>query len=137
MSRSKCPLCRALDIFGDRWSLLIVRDILLFGKTTYREFLDSSEQISTNILANRLEKLVEESVIKKSPHPNDGRKDIYTLTEQGIDLIPVLAEIMLWSVRNRKGVHIPAPLVKALTNDRERALAHFRRKAERGAPLLF
>lgn len=136
MRRSNCPVCVALDTFGDKWSLLIIRDILLFGKTTYREFLDSPEAISTNILADRLRRLVREGLIEKSPHASDGRIDVYALTDRGIDLIPMIAEMMLWSVRNKSRIRIPQSLVDALEKDREGALALFREKAERGEALV-
>lgn len=97
--RSHCPINFGLESFGDKWSLLIIRDIVFRGKRTYGEFLKSGEGFSTNILASRLEQLEESGIIKKSPHPDDSRKDIYTLTEKGLDLMPMLFEMILWSFK--------------------------------------
>jgi DNA-binding HxlR family transcriptional regulator len=98
--RSHCPVNFGLESLGDRWSLLIVRDIVFFGKKTYGEFLKAEERIATNILASRLDFLERINVIKKSPHEEDQRKDIYTLTEKGFDLIPVLFEVVRWSAKH-------------------------------------
>lgn len=97
--RSHCPVNFGLEAFGDRWSLLILRDIVFRGKRTYGEFLKSEEGIATNILASRLATLEEAGILKKRPDPDDARKDRYLLTEKGLDLIPVLFEIMVWSAR--------------------------------------
>jgi DNA-binding HxlR family transcriptional regulator len=98
--RSHCPVNFALESLGDRWSLLIVRDMVFLGKKTYGEFLKAEEGIATNILASRLDFLERIEVIKKSPHEEDQRKDIYTLTEKGLDLIPVLFEFIKWSAKH-------------------------------------
>jgi DNA-binding HxlR family transcriptional regulator len=95
--RSNCPVNFGLETFGDKWSLLIIRDIVFWGKKTYGDFLGSDERIATNILASRLAQLEENGILAKSPHPTDKRKDIYTLTEMGMDLIPLLVEIVAWS----------------------------------------
>jgi DNA-binding HxlR family transcriptional regulator len=85
---------------GDRWSLLIIRDIIFFGKRTYGEFLRAEERIATNILASRLQFLEGIGVLTKSPHGEDARKDIYSLTEKGLDLIPILFEMVRWSAKH-------------------------------------
>lgn len=95
--RSNCPVNFGLETFGDKWSLLIIRDIVFWGKKTYGDFLKSDEGIATNILAARLASLEEEGIISKTPHPADKRKDIYSLTEKGLELIPLLIEIVAWS----------------------------------------
>lgn len=97
--RSKCPVNFALETFGDMWSLLIIRDIIRFKKSTYGEFLNSDEKISTNILADRLSRLVQVGILKKMPDMSDRRKDIYKLTQKGIDLYPMMLEMMLWSAK--------------------------------------
>lgn len=94
--RSDCPINFTLQTIGDTWSLLIIRDIVYFGKKTYGEFLDSDEHIATNILANRLAQLEADGILRKSPHPTDGRKEIYRLTDKGLDLIPLLLEMAAW-----------------------------------------
>ena len=98
--RSHCPVNFAVESLGDRWALLIVRDMVFHGKKTYGEFLKAKEGIATNILASRLDFLERIEVIKKSPHWGDQRKDIYTLTEKGLDLIPVLFEFIKWSAKH-------------------------------------
>lgn len=97
--RSLCPINFALEEFGDIWSLLIVRDILFLGKTTYGEFLSSREKISTNILANRLSQLVEKGILTKTADTSDKRRDRYQLTQKGSDLYPVMLQMILWSAR--------------------------------------
>ena len=94
--RSYCGISSALDIFGDKWSLLIIRDLLLLGKKTYSDFLNSDEKIATNILADRLLLLESEGIIVKKEYPNNKAKFLYQLTPKGIDLLPVLMEIILW-----------------------------------------
>ena len=120
--RSDCPISGALDIIGDRWSLLIVRDIIMNGKNTYNEFLKSREGIATNILAARLAKLEEEEIIIREEHPESKAKIFYRLTEKGIDLLPVIIEMILWS-----GKYLPvSPASKvyatALKNNKEAIL---------------
>lgn len=95
--RSNCPVNFGLETFGDKWSLLIIRDMVFWGKKTYGEFLKSDEGIATNILASRLVQLEREGIIIKKRHPGDKRKDIYSLTEKGMGLIPLLVEIVAWS----------------------------------------
>ncbi|MET4141002.1 helix-turn-helix domain-containing protein [Pedobacter sp. UYP1] len=96
-NRSGCPVSSMLDIFGDKWSLLIIRDMIFSGKSTYGDFLKSDEKIATNILASRLLALEENEVIKKLEHPDSKAKVLYVLTEKGIDLLPILLEIQFWS----------------------------------------
>src|SRR5258708_21055208 len=91
--RSNCPINCALETFGDTWSLLIVRDMVYFGKKTYGEFLESEEGIATNILASRLAQLEQKGILSKKPDPTDKRKEVYSLTEAGLDLIPILLHI--------------------------------------------
>jgi DNA-binding HxlR family transcriptional regulator len=88
-----------VEIFGDRWSLLIIRDIVFNGKKTYGEFLKSEEGIATNVLASRLAFLEEQGILSRAPNPDDRRKDFYTLTEKGLDLIPVVVSVVIWSAK--------------------------------------
>lgn len=97
--RSDCPVNFALEIFGDKWSLLIIRDIIRYHKQTYGEFLKSDEKISSNILADRLQRLVQVGILKKTLDKTDKRRDIYKLTQKGIDLYPVMLEIILWGIK--------------------------------------
>ena len=95
--RSECPLSCALDIFGDKWSLLIIRDLMFDNKCTYNDFLKSQEGIATNILASRLKELEENGIIEKSAHPDSKAKNLYRLTSKGIDILPILIEVYIWS----------------------------------------
>ena len=95
--RSDCPISTALDIFGDKWSLLIVRDMVFKGLSTYGDFLNGGEKIATNILADRLTMLEAGGIIAKQKHPESKAKILYTLTPKGIDLVPALVEIIAWS----------------------------------------
>jgi DNA-binding HxlR family transcriptional regulator len=95
--RSDCPVSCSLDIWGDKWSLLIVRDLMFSKQCTYGDFLKSDERIATNILAARLQTLEENGIITKSDHPDSKVKVLYKLTEKGIDLLPVMIEINLWA----------------------------------------
>jgi DNA-binding HxlR family transcriptional regulator len=95
--RSFCGISSSLDIFGDRWSLLIIRDMLFYDKHTYSDFLNSDEKIATNILADRLIILESAGIITKEVHPDSKAKYFYELTSKGIELMPVLLELLLWS----------------------------------------
>jgi DNA-binding HxlR family transcriptional regulator len=95
--RSDCPLNYGIEIFCDKWSLLIVRDLMFFGKRHFNEFLSSEEHIATNLLADRLSMLEKEKLIRKSKDSQHKQKIVYSLTEKGIDLLPVILTIGLWS----------------------------------------
>lgn len=97
--RSDCPISCSLDVFGDKWSLLIIRDVMLRGKMSYSEFLMSEEKIATNILVSRLSVLEAENILSKRVSPNNKSKFIYSLTEKGIDLLPIIIEIMDWGAK--------------------------------------
>jgi DNA-binding HxlR family transcriptional regulator len=94
--RSRCPISLALDVIGDKWSLLIIRDLMFAGKRHYRELLQSDEGISSNILAERLKRLVEAGALSKTDDPTHKQKAIYSLTPMGIDLLPVVAQLGIW-----------------------------------------
>ena len=95
--RSNCIIASALDIIGDKWSLLIIRDMLLHKKTTYKEIVSSEEGIATNLLSTRLKMLASLEVITKRKLPENKKENIYLLTEKGIDLAPLILEVVLWS----------------------------------------
>jgi DNA-binding HxlR family transcriptional regulator len=98
--RCKCPISSALDVIGDKWSLLIIRDMLFAHKKTFKDFSTSEESIASNILSSRLKLLEEVHIIKKSKMEGNLKSNIYTLTEKGLKLIPVIAELTLWSDEN-------------------------------------
>ena len=95
--RSDCPISNSLEAWGDKWSLLIIRDLMFHKVRTYGDFLKSPEKIATNILAARLVALEENEIITKSIHPDSKAKFLYQLTEKGIHLVPVIVEINLWA----------------------------------------
>jgi DNA-binding HxlR family transcriptional regulator len=131
--RSGCPLNASVEILGDRWSLLIIRDMMLRGFRSYKEFLESYEGIATNILADRLRKLMAHGIITTKADPSDGRKLIYLLTPKGIDLAPVLTEMVLWAAAHEKTEN-PA-LVRQIRMDKEQFLAAARQRwAEKTVP---
>ncbi len=98
-NRSDCPISCSLDVFGDKWSLLVIRDIMLRGKVSYSDFLESEEKIATNILVNRLSLLESEGIVSKKVSTTNKSKFIYSLTQKGIDLLPIIIEIMDWGAR--------------------------------------
>jgi DNA-binding HxlR family transcriptional regulator len=124
--RSGCPLNASVEILGDRWSLLIIRDMMLRGFRTYKEFLESYEGIATNILADRLQKLIAHGIITTDRDPSDGRKLIYSLTAKGIDLAPILTEMVLWAAQHEDTGN--QPLVQLIQKDKEQFLAAARQR---------
>ena len=118
--RSDCPVSSSLDVWGDKWSLLIVRDLMFAKQCTYCDFLKSEEKIATNILASRLQMLEENGIITKSDHPDSKAKVLYQLTHKGIDLMPLMIEINLWA---EKYYDLPADrieLLKEVKKDKEK-----------------
>ncbi len=120
--RSECPISRSLDLFGDKWSLLIIRDIAFKGFRFYNEFLDSGEGIATNMLSDRLKKLELNGFIISKKYKELKTKKVYQLTEEGIGLIPILVEMMAWGFKNDDTLLIPddeVGIVDRIWNDRE------------------
>jgi DNA-binding HxlR family transcriptional regulator len=124
--RSGCPLNASVEILGDRWSLLIIRDMMLRGFRSYTQFLDSYERIATNILAHRLKKLEAYGIIATRQDSLDGRKVIYTLTKKGMDLAPVLTEMVLWAAAHEDTQN--PELIRLIKKDKEKFLATVRQK---------
>jgi DNA-binding HxlR family transcriptional regulator len=124
--RSGCPLNASVEMLGDRWSLLIVRDMMVRGFRTYKEFLGSHERIATNILADRLRRLEAYGIIAAQPDPGDGRKSIYSLTQKGIDLAPVLTEMVLWAAAHEDTGN--QALVRQMRKGKERFIAAIRQR---------
>lgn len=125
--RSHCPISFALDLFGDRWSLLILRDIILKGKRHYTEFLAAEEKISTNILADRLVRLEEVGLIEKSADETNKKKIVYLPTKKGLDLIPVMLEIVGWSAKYDPKTAAPKVFIRSLKKDREMLIEELRK----------
>ena len=124
--RSECPLNASVEMLGDRWSLLIIRDMMLRGFRSYKEFMECYEGIATNILANRLRKLIVNRIITAEPDPSDGRKLTYSLTAKGIDLAPVLTEMVLWAAAHEDTVN--QALVHQMQADKAKFLAGVRER---------
>src|SRR6267154_6086737 len=124
--RSGCPLNASIEMLGDRWSLLIIRDMMVRGFRTYKEFLESHEKIATNILADRLRKLESNGIIAVAPDPWDGRKTIYSLTPKGIDLAPVLTEMVLWASAHEDTGN--RALVRKMQKDKGKFISAIRRR---------
>lgn len=125
--RSACPVSVALELFGDRWSLLIVRDLMIRGFRTFKEFEQSGEAIATNVLADRLRKLVSAGIVTAEPDEADRRRISYRLTEKGIDLAPVLLELLLWGARHQPSL-APCGLIDAMAKHREQIIQEARRR---------
>lgn len=113
-----CPIRFAAGVLGDRWSLMIIRDLMFKNRKYYGEFLSAGEGISTNILANRLTKLETENVINKSLDPEHGKRYIYTLTDKGRALLPVLLSMLEWASVYDDATEMPRQYVKKLREDR-------------------
>lgn len=121
-SRSECPISLILEIIGDRWTMLIIRDIALFQKHTFNEFLKADEKIASNILADRLNKLEASGLIVKKQHPESKAKIYYGLTVKGLDLIPLLFEMAIWSEKHLKVGTDAKPFIHSIKNDKASVL---------------
>jgi DNA-binding HxlR family transcriptional regulator len=117
----------SLELFGDRWSLLIIRDLMVRGFKTFKEFQESGEGIATNILADRLQKLEAAGILSAKAEEKDRRKMNYRLTKKGIDLAPVLLELLIWGARHEE-TRAPCALIASLEKNREGFLAEVRRR---------
>ena len=126
LRRSGCPLNASVEMLGDRWSLLILRDMMLRGYRSFNEFLQSDEKIASNILADRLRRLESYGIIATERDDSDGRKVIYSLTEKGIDLGPVLTEMVLWAARHEETEN--QALVRKMQSGKEQFLAAVRQR---------
>jgi DNA-binding HxlR family transcriptional regulator len=125
--RSGCPVSIGLERFGDRWSLLIIRDLMVRGFKTFKEFQESGEGIATNILADRLKKLEAGGILTAEVEESDGRRVNYRLTEKGIDLAPVVLELLIWGARHEQtGAH--CALMAKIEKNRKEILAEVRRR---------
>jgi DNA-binding HxlR family transcriptional regulator len=134
--RSDCPINFALELFGDPWSLLIIRDIVYFGKKTYGEFLASEEGMATNILASRLAHLEHQGLLVKKLSEKDKRKEEYVLTEKGLDLIPVLVEMANWSAEHDPHTAAPGAWIALMKADREKMIRLIRETVQSGGSVF-
>ena len=129
---SDCLVAYGIDTFGDRWSFLVLRDMMLYGRRRYGEFLCCEEQIATNILAQRLKHLECEGIITKERDPENRRSYINSLTDKGLDLAPVLLEIIRWSATHMAIDARRRKLINRIEKDRDNMLADIRA----GTPIL-
>jgi DNA-binding HxlR family transcriptional regulator len=126
MPRSYCPINLSLEIFGDRWTLLVLRDMMFAGKRTFRELLVSDERIATNILTDRLKLLVAQGIVTKHGDPAHKQRAIYRLTDKGIELLPIIVQIGAWGSR-----HVPE------ASELEPKARSVIRKLQQGGPELW
>jgi DNA-binding HxlR family transcriptional regulator len=126
-SRSGCPVNISLERFGDRWSLLVIRDMMVRGYKTFKEFQHSGEGIATNILANRLNRLRASGIIETEQDDSDGRRVVYRLTEKGIDLTPVMLELLIWAARHEETA-APCEVMAYMEANRAKVIEEVRRR---------
>jgi DNA-binding HxlR family transcriptional regulator len=119
--RSGCPVCVSLEQFGDRWSLLIIRDLMVRGYRTFREFQQAGEGIATNVLSSRLRRLTAHGIIEAEPATSDGRSIHYRLTPKGIALAPVMLELLIWAARHDETA-APCGFVEEMEQNRQAVL---------------
>ncbi|MEO8726443.1 MAG: helix-turn-helix domain-containing protein [Acidobacteriaceae bacterium] len=134
--RSGCPVSISLEIFGDRWSLLIIRDLMVRGFRKFKEFEQSGEGIATNILADRLHRLEAAGILTSELEQSDARRLNYRLTEKGIDLAPVLLDLLIWGARH-EDTGAPCALIMKMGMDREHVLTEVRRRWRERDPTPF
>ena len=128
-----CPVSVSLKMIGDRWSLLIIRDLMVRGYHTFKEFEESGEGVATNILSDRLRKLKSTGIITTQVDETDGRRINYGLTQKGIDLAPVLLELLIWGARHEK-TEAPCALIEKMAENRQALLSEVRRRWEENDP---
>jgi DNA-binding HxlR family transcriptional regulator len=117
--RSGCPIDFALDVFGDRWTLLVIRDLVFGNKRHFNEMMDSPEGIASNILAARLRKLEAEGLILRYPDPANRKQVVYELTDKGLDLVPVLIDIIAWGGKHDPSTAAPKSFLQRARKDRD------------------
>ena len=125
--RSGCPVSVSLEIFGDRWSLLIVRDMMVRGLRTFKDFQESGEGVATNILADRLKRLETAGIVVATDEEKDRRRVYYRLTEKGVDLAPVMLELLIWGARH-EATAAPCAVIDHMEKNRTAILAETRRR---------
>jgi DNA-binding HxlR family transcriptional regulator len=131
--KSSCPISYSLDIFGDKWTLLILRDVILHAKSRFVEFQSSDEKIASNILSERLRRLEKQGLIRTDKDPVDARQKIYSATEKGLSLTPVLLEIAAWGASHDPNTGAPRKFADEFYADRE---GYYRAHRERISSLF-
>lgn len=128
--RSDCPISYALDFFGDKWSLLIIRDMIFDGKRFYKDFLESKEGMATNILSDRLKKLESQGVVVSRVYEKLKTRKEYFLTEKGKDLVPVLVEMMIWSAKYQEGLAVSEEFISKAKSKREEVVRNIQSRVD-------
>jgi DNA-binding HxlR family transcriptional regulator len=134
--RSGCPVSISLDEIGDRWSLLIIRDLMVRGYHTFKQFQESGEGIASNVLANRLRRLRTAGLVSIESDPLDGRKLNYRLTGKGIDLAPVVLELLIWGAKHEE-TGAPCEVIAQMAQNREQVIAEVHRRWQQRDPTPF
>ena len=125
--RSDCTISYALDHLGDKWTLLVLRDLLFRGKRHFRDFLASDEGIASNILSNRLQRLEAAGMVTRQPDPASARSVIYAPTEKAADLIPALLELTRWSGKYDPHTALTPQLARRIADDRDALVTEIRK----------
>ncbi len=128
--RSDCPISYALDFFGDKWTFLIIRDLVFDGKRFYSDFLNSKEGIATNILSDRLKKLENNGIIESKVYQKLKTKKEYTLTQKGKNLVPVLVEMILWSAKYDENLAVPKEFIDKAKTEKEKLITRITSRIE-------
>jgi DNA-binding HxlR family transcriptional regulator len=121
--RSACPIAYGLDLFGDRWTLLVLRDLIFLRKRHFQDFLDAGEGIATNVLADRLARLEEAGMLTKERDPEDGKRFVYRPTAKATDTLPIMLEIIAWSGRHDPKTPVSAEFVRRIREERNQVVA--------------
>src|SRR6185369_5136556 len=124
--RSTCPISYALDFVGDRWTLIVLRDLIFGRKRYFQEFLESNESIASNILASRLKLLERAGMVTRREDPEQARRVVYAPTDKALDILPVIVELLRWGMKHDPKAAPPPELVKRLNKDRDRFIADLR-----------
>jgi len=132
---SGCPISFALDLIGDRWSLLVLRDIMLWNKRFFDQFAASAEGISTNILADRLKRLEAHGLVSRQQDEINRRRYIYSPTEKALDLLPMILEMVIWSASYDPNTGAPPETIDHMKNDRDGYIAGVREKFTRATAI--
>jgi DNA-binding HxlR family transcriptional regulator len=128
--RSSCPISFALELVGDKWTLVVLRDLLFARKRYFQELLDSPEGIASNILASRLKQLEARGMVTRKADPEHGRRVVYAPTPMALDLLPVLVELIRWGMAHNPKTAAPAEIVRRIKQDSEGFIAELRARHE-------
>jgi len=124
--RSSCPISFALELLGDKWTLVVLRDLIFARKRYFLELIDSPEKIASNILASRLRQLEATGLVTRKPDPEHGRRVVYAPTAKALDLLPVLVELIRWGMAHNPKTAAPPEIVRRIKQDRDGYIAELR-----------